>query len=815
LPGIFWLLRLARQLRRISRSLMLQEIRHSLRRLRHSPGFSATAILMLALGSGTTTAIFSIAYGVLLRDLPYDQPARLVALRMTEPRVGPALANVGAADYFDWRRRQQVFEDIALTRPVGSFNLTGAGEPERLQGARVTASLFAVLRARPLIGRTFTEEEQLDPARAAHVAVLSYGLWQRRFGGDPSIVGRTVQLGGQPHQIVGVMRPEFRYPSREFELWAPLYLPPAALRHRQDFSYLAVARLKPDVSEQQAAAHMASLATTIARENPGTDPNARVVVAPLRSAMAGPVRTTLWVLLAAVGTLFLIGCTNLAALLLARAAGRTTEFAVRAALGATHARLARQLVIEVIPLGAAGAVLAILTARWLLDILVPRLPAGTPRLEEIGLHGPVLLFSILLSVGAAFLVAIAPAWHVSTRVQRDMGGSGRFRSGLVLVEIACTVVLLVGAGLLARTFLHLAGTDPGFQPDRTLTLHLAVSRAKHGDDAGVARYLGRLTERIRAVAGVAAVGMVNRLPMAGQNQTFTIRFQGAGADQLVHVDSRSINGDYFRSLGVPLLDGRTFREDDLPDRPAVGIIDERLARQVFGTARAVGKRFRIAVAGRDLDQPWVEVVGVVGHLRHEGLDRDPRSQVYWPYAQRTQDRVAMTVRTATEPAALARSVSAAIREVDPDQAIYDVRPMREVVDRTLAGNRLNLVLMATFAVMALLLASVGLYAVVAQLTTRRRREFGIRMALGATNRQVMGLVMGQGVRLGAAGLALGLVLAVAATRILATMLHGVRPLDPITYAAAGCLLAAVVLAAISLPARRAMNLHPAEALRPD
>jgi predicted permease len=792
---------------------MFLELRQALRTLRRSPGFSATAILMLALGSGATTAIFSIAYGVMLRDLPYQQPGQLVALQLTEPRVGSGLANVGAADYFDWRRRQQVFTDIALTRPLGSFNLIGAGEPERLLGARTTASLFPVLGAAPIIGRTFTEAEQLDPERAGRVVVLSHGLWQRRFGGDPAIVGRTIQLGGRPHQVLGVMGPRFRYPSREFELWAPLYLPPRALRHRQDFSYLAVARLKPGVTREQALAHMNAVAAGIVREHPGSNPDARVVVTPLASAVAGPARTTLWVLLAAVGTLFLIGCANLAALLLARAGGRRTEFSVRAALGATRGRLARQLIIETLPLGLAGGALAVVTARWLLDLLIPRLPAGTPRLEEIGLHASVLGFSILLSLAAALLVAAAPAWHVSTRVQRDMGGSGRFRNGLVLAEIACTGVLLVGAGLLARSFLHLAGTDPGFQPDRTLSLQLAVSRPKHGDDAGVARYLGQLTERIRAVPGVQAVGIVNRLPMGGQNQTFIVRFDGA--DSQVHVDSRSINGEYFHSLGIPLLDGRTFQDSDRPDRPVVGIIDQRLARQLFGTDRAVGKRFRTAIAGLDLDQPWAEVVGVVGHLRHEGLDRDPRPQVYWPYTQQTQDRVAITVRTAADPAALVPSVRAAIREVDPEQAIHDVRSMREVVDRTLAGSRLSLVLMSAFAVMALLLASVGLYAVVAQLTTRRRREFGVRKALGATDRQVMRLVLGQGLRLGAAGLALGLVLAVAVTRILTTMLHGVQPLDPLSYAAAAGLLGAVVLAATSLPARKAMKLQPTEALRSD
>jgi putative ABC transport system permease protein len=578
----------------------MQELRQSLRALRRSPGFGATGVLMLALGSGATTAIFSVAYGVMLRDLPYDQPERLMALRTTGLKLGPTLANVGPADYFDWRRRQQVFEDIALTRTVGSFNLTGSGEPERLQGARTTASLFSVLRATPLLGRTFTEEEQLDPVRAAQVVVLSHGLWQRRFGGDPSIVGRTVLLGGVPHQVLGVMQPEFRYPSADFELWAPLYLPPEALRYRQDFSYLAVARLKPDVTAEQAAAQMTILAATIAREHPDTSRDIGVLVGPMQRELAGPVRGALWVLLAAAGTLFAIGCANLATLQLARAAGRSGEFAVRAALGATRGRLARQLALEFIPVGVAGAALGVLTARWVLDVLIPRLPPGMPRVEEIGLQAPVLLFSTLLSLGAALLVAIAPAWQVSPHVQHT-GGTGRLRRGLILAEIACTAVLLVAAGLLTRTFLNLSGTDPGFQPDRTLSLHLAVSRARHGDDAGVARHLRRLVEGVRALPGVEAVGIVNRLPMGGQTQTFTIRF--AGHDPLLHIDSRSINGDYFRSLGIPLLAGRTFREDDLPDRPPVGIIDQQLARQVFGTVRAVGQRFRIDGPGGDFQQP--------------------------------------------------------------------------------------------------------------------------------------------------------------------------------------------------------------------
>jgi putative ABC transport system permease protein len=786
---------------------MGSEFRQAIRALLNAPGFAASAILILGLGCAATTTIFSVAYGVLIRDLPYPQPDRLVAVgaRFHSGVKG----NAGAAEYFDWRRRQQVFTDLALTRLVANFNLTGESEPERIRGTRTTASLFSTLGVAPLIGRTFTEAEQFDPERASSVAVLSYGLWQRRFGGDPAILNRKVRVNGKDTEIIGVMPPDFHYPSRDYELWAPLYYPPEQLPDRQDFSYTAVGRLRPGVTVGQARAQMEAIAAGLAREYPRTNRGLGVFVDPLLGEITANVRPVMWLLLGAVGTLFLAGCVNLANLLLARASGRQTEFAVRAALGATRARLMRQSFVETIPLALGGAALGIIGADSLLQLLVPLLPPGLPRVEEIGIHLPVLLFTIALSIIAAFAISIAPAFQVSASLQRGPASHARVRDLLICTEIACTVVLLVGAGLLMRSFLVLRATDTGFQTGHVLSLHLAVDRNTHGyADADVWRYLARLIDRVQSTPGVQSAAVVNRLPLGGQTQTLQV--ESEGRDAAINIDSRSASPGYFRTLGIPILAGRTFREDETDGRAAVGILDERVARQVFGNENPLGKRFRIPLVS---GSPWVVVVGVVGHVRHEGLDRDPRPQVYWPYAQRTQDRVAMVVKTARDPGAMTAAIRAAIREVDPNQPLYDVYPMTEVVARTLLAQRLNLVLVGAFAGLALLLASLGLYGVVSHLTARRSREFGVRLAVGATPADLLAMVVRQSVLRAAVGLGVGLILAAVVTRLLTTMIHGVAPLDPLTYGAVALLLLFVMLAASYLPARRASRTDPSSALR--
>jgi putative ABC transport system permease protein len=789
---------------------MRSELRQAFRTLLRSPGFAASAILILGLGCAATTTIFSIAYGILIRDLPFPDSGRLVSLTTRLPHAVMPKANAGAADYFDWRRRQQVFTDLALTRLVANFNLTGEGEPERINGTRTTASLFPTLGVAPLIGRTFTEAEQLDPERAKSVVVLSYALWQRRFGGDPAVLHRKVRLNGNATEIIGVMPPDFHYPSRAYELWEPLYYPPEQLRDRQDMSYAAVARLRPGVTLEQARAQMDAIAASLSREYPRTNRDTGVNVEPLLGDITEKVRPAMWLLLAAVGTLFLVGCVNLANLLLARATGRQAEFAVRAALGATRGRLVRQSFVETIPLALAGAALGVLSADSLLRLLMPLLPPGLPRVEEIGIHLPVLLGTITLSIVAAFIVSIAPALQVSASLQRGPASQSRVRDLLICGEIACTVVLLVSAGLLMRSFLAVRAVDPGFQTGRVLGLHLAVDRVTHGStDPEVWRYLARLIDRVQSTPGVQSAGVVNRLPLGGQTQTLQVEFEGRTASA-VNIDSRSVSPGYFRTLGIPIIAGRTFRDDDVEGRPDVGILDERIAHQIFGNESPIGKRFRIPIVA---GMPWVEVVGVAGHIRHEGLDRDPRAQVYWPYAQRTQDRVAMVVKTAGDPAAMTAAIRAAIREVDPAQPLYDVAPMSEFIARTLMAQRLNLVLVGSFAALALMLASIGLYGVVSHLTMRRAREFGVRVAVGATPRDLRHLVLRQSFTRAAAGLAAGLALSAIVTRLLTSMIHGVAPLDPLTYAGVAVVLTIVVMAASWIPARRAAKTDPVSALR--
>ncbi len=788
---------------------MRAELRQAIRTLRKSPGFAASAILILGLGCAASTSIFSVAYSVLIRDLPYPAPDRLVSISTRLPHAIVSKAPAGAADYFDWRRRQQVFTDLALTRLVANFNLTGEGEPERIRGTRTTASLFPTLGVAPLIGRTFTEAEQLDPERAAAKAVLSYSLWQRRFGGDPAILNRKIRLNDRDTEVIGVMPPGFHYPSRDYELWEPLYYPPAEIRDRADLSYVSVARLRPGIRIEQARAQMNAIAANLAREYPKTNRDLGVYVEPLLGDITESVRPAIWLLLAAVGMLFLVGCVNLANLLLARATGRQAEFAIRAALGATRARLMRQSFVETIPLAVAGSALGILGADSLLKLLVPLLPPGLPRIEEISIHLPVLLFTIALSVAAAFAVSIAPASHVSASLQRGPAPHSRLRDLLICAEIAFTVVLLVSAGLLMRSFVNVRATEPGFQPGHVLGLHFAVDRPTHRNtDPEVWRYLSRLIDHVQSIPGVQSAAVVNRLPLGGQTQTLQIEFEERGIT--VNVDSRSASPNYFRALGIPLLAGRAFRDDDIAGRPDVGILDDRITRQVFGNESPIGKRFRIAIAP---GMPWVQIVGVAGHIRHEGLDRDPRPQVYWPYAQRTQDRVAMVVQTAGEPAAMTSAVRAAIREIDPNQPLYDVFPMSDFLARTLLAQRLNLVLVGSFAALALLLASIGLYGVVSYLTARRSREFGIRLAMGATPAHLLAAVLRESLTRASAGLAAGLLLAGVVTRLLSTMIHGVTALDPLTYASVAALLLIVAVAASYVPARRASRTDPISVLR--
>ena len=804
---------------------ILRDAAYGGRLLRKAPAFAVTGILIVALGIGAVTAIFSVVYGVVLSPLPYAEPERLVNVWMRAPGLALPRVQVTVADQIDWQASNHVFGEIAILRTIANFNITGGGEPERLFAARVSASLFRVLGVTPALGRGFTDEE--NAVGRDRVAILSDGLWRRRFGSDRSIVGGTINLSGVPHTVVGVMKPDFQYPGRETQLWTPLTFDPEELVSRLGNNYVAVARLEPGVTLAEAQGEMDVIAKRLANTYPATAGIGiikGVEVVPLLEQTVGAVRPTLYVLFGAVSCLLLIACLNLANLLGARAASRAREFAVRLALGASRTRLALQAVAEVAPIVLLGGALGVAAAMAGVAAFVPLAPATLPRTETIAVSLPVLLFSTGLLALTGLVGALLPgaqAWRSSltaaTREESRSSSAGprqsRARNVLVVAQIALVLPLLVGAGLLTRTFSKLVQVDPGFRADNVLSLHLAIPRSKYQSNAAVAALCGRLVERIGALPGVASVAMVNRLPLAGVGQVNPFEFESPDpVKPTVASDSRTITPDYFRTMGIPLREGRLFTDRDGAAAAQVGIIDERIARSLWPGKSALGHRFRFP-PGLIAGLPWVEVVGVVGHVRHDGLDVDPRPQIYFNYLQRAQDRMVLVVRGAREVQALTPAVIAAIKEVDPDQAVYDVRTMEDVVERSTSQRWLNMTLVTTFASMALLLASVGVYGVISFGVMRQAREFGIRLALGAERRAITRLVLRRGATLAASGAAIGLAAAVLLTRAMASLLYGVTPGDPVSFVAAPVLLVLVALVASYLPARRAASVDPAITLR--
>ena len=790
------------------------DARFGSRMLRKTPGWTLTVCATLSLGIGLSTSIFSVVHAVLLRPLPYPNPDRLVALWPTDTAGGGARFNVSAALWIEWRKRSTTLSHIALTRPIANFNLTGSGQPERLNGARITHNLLPVLGVQPLLGRNFTEEEQRRPAP---VALLSHGLWIRRFGGDASIIGRRIQLNGEAVEVIGVMPQEFKYPSAEFELWAPLYMPAREIRHGFNSQNYAVGRLADNISLTQARAEFASIMQRLSEDFPDgyREGNQWIgsLVEPLAEGDTFAVRNMLWVLFGAAACLLLIGCMNLAVLLLARAGAREREMAVRAALGASAARLRAQLLAEVIPLAVAGAAGGLLVARAMLRILVPLLPASFPRVETAGLHAPVVLFAIAASLAVVLLAGTLPgrAANADRSHSRSVTAGTRARSVILVAQIGVTVVLLFGAALFARSFAALLDVHPGFSTQGVLTMHLAVTRAKYPSDPQVAEYYRQITNAVTSIPGVSASGIVNRLPLAGGSQAGGVEFEGRSGP--FYADWRSASAGYFEAIGIPLRSGRTFSNADTPQSPRVGVIDERIAREVFGTESPIGKRFRRYLPGFVKQDEWSEIVGVVGHVMHDSLERDPRPQAYWPVAHNTQDRGALAVRVTGDPASYAKAVIEKIREVNPDQPVYDVRSTTEWIERTLQSRKLMTGLIGLFTASSLLLACIGIYGVVSYSANLREREFGIRLALGARAASVVGLVLSQAGRLAVAGCILGLLIAIPARGIVASLLYGVTTGDVVSWLVAPALLIAIALIAAAVPARRAAKCDPAVTLR--
>ncbi|HYM11188.1 MAG TPA: ABC transporter permease [Bryobacterales bacterium] len=812
---------------------MIQDFRFALRTLMKTPRFTAAAAITLALGIGANTAIFSVVEAVLLRPLPYRDPSRLVVVMESSVRHGGSIP-AAPANFFDWRQQSTVFDSIAAAEAWGgTFTVPQGqpGRPEQIPGLHVTTDLFGALGVPPLLGRTFSAEDGLPGNR--RVLVLSYRLWQRRFGGDPSVIGKTIQLTGENYTVLGVMPPGFRFApfwQTEAEFWAPLDYTPAREHDRRGNSLRVFARLKPGVTLEQARSEMRGIARRLEQQYPRTNTDSTARVTPLQEMTVGSVRPALLILAGAVAFILLIACANVANLMLARATARRREIAVRLALGASRFRLIRQLLAESMLLAVAGGATGLLLAWWGIHALIATTPDiarfGLPRQQGIGIDGTVLAFTCLLSLATGVMFGFAPALQASKTDlnaslkeggRAPMGGARtRLRSALVVSEIALASMLLAGAGLLIRSFQKLHSIDPGFRPRNVLTLAVSAAGSPHAGVVQRAAFYHRLVEQAAAIPGVQSASAVNHIPLAGDLWTNDFTIEGRPAPRPGSEPSavyRVVLPDYFRTMGIALLEGRDFTERDTGNAPAVILINQALARRFWPGEDPLGKRMKLG--GADSQSSWLTIVGVVRDVKQWGWADKPGNEMYLPYYQTAspQAYTTLVVRAAADPAMLVKALPAAIWSLDKDLPISGLASMEDIVSNSMWQPRFSMLLLGSFAAVALLLASVGIYGMMSYAVSQRTHEIGIRMALGARPRDVLTMVIRQGAALAAIGLALGLAGSLVLTRLLSSLLYQVSTTDPPTFAAISALLAAVALAASYLPARGATKVDPLAALR--
>lgn len=805
---------------------LLQDLRYGARMLTKHRGFSLLAVLTLALGIGLSTAIFSLTYSLLLRALPYPEADRLVMIWLTHPAAmaaGNPRFSPNALNYQEWQAQAQSFDGLALARTGMSYNLTGDARPERVVGIKATSNLAQVFGVPPRLGRMFTAEEMEHDAK---LAVLSDGFWTRSFARDPAVIGRRIQLNGEAYEVIGVLPPEFQFPANEFDLLTPLLVPPQEQQSHSHFYYRVIARLKAGISLQQAQAETTAITARVDERNPNrSGPSQQgTQMESLLDANVGQFRTTLYVLLAAVGCLLLIGCVNLGGLLIVRASARTHEFAIRAALGASRMRLCSQTLAEVLPLSLVGAGVGVLLAWGLLKMLVRWLPPNLVITGSIALHGPVLLFALLLGVLVMLLAGVLPA-RLAARVRltetmqqgtRSVTGGGALRNALVAVQIAVTLVLVFAGGLLVRSLVAVLQVNPGFSPQSVLTMQLQLTRAQYPTDAEIGAYYHRLVARVKTIPGVVEAG-IGGLPFSVFGAAGPVQFATRPNEAQPAARFHAASPGFLGALGVPLLRGRDFTELDKEGAPPVAIIDERLARHAFGDANPVGQRIRFGVIRNDT--PWVEIVGVVGHIRVNNLETDPIPQLYWPAAQQRlemqggQYRVGLAVKTLGQPESFTAAIIEQIQKENPDQPVYDVRTMSDRLEQSLQARHLLTGLVTLFGGAALLLACLGLYGVVSYGTALRFREFAIRTALGAQANDIRRLVLTHAGKLWLAGSVLGLLAAWPVGRALQSQLYGVGGADAVALSAALSVLLVTALLAGFVPAHRAARVDPAVTLR--
>jgi putative ABC transport system permease protein len=802
----------------------MNDLKFAIRQLRRHPGFTAVVVLTLALGIGANTAIFSVLDAVVLRPLPYPQPDHLV--RVWGNFAGIGLPNnqnaISAPEFRDLEVQARCFSHVAAIAGGASFNLRLGDYPQRFEGAYISPALLPLLGVQPAVGRAFLPADA-EPGQG-RVVLLSHGLWERGFGADPGVVGRQLNINGQSHEVVGVMPAGFQ--SFGTDLWAPLVFSPDDLHNRGDHGLLVLARVKPGLSLEQARADLRGLTQAVKDQNPDY-PYARFefafTLAPLLDEMVGGVQKPLWILAGAVALVLLIACANVANLLLVRSSARERETAVRIALGAGRGRVFRQGLTENLLLSALGGLAGLLVAQGGLKLLVQLSAPLFPRMAEAGLDGRVLAFTLLVSLGTGMLFSLVPGLHSARQINPGaLTGAGRgctsgrgpqrVRQALVVVELALSLVLLSGAGLLVRSLVHVWTVDGGFRPQNVLTMRLSLPEAKYAELHRVRAFYREVLDRVSRLPGVEAAGATSCLPLgdAGSSGTVVVDSSSVAPDLASpEADQCVATPGYFEAMGVTVLSGRAFEARDTDASPPVAMIDETLARAFWPNESAVGKRLRRPGE----NQAWATVIGVVRHVRSRTLEAPARIQVYWPESQATERSLTLAIRTHAAPQLLAPSVQKEIAAVDPAQPAFNIRTMEEWTRDSLALRRLGTWLLSAFSGVALVLAAVGIYGVMACWASQRTHEIGLRVALGARKSQVLGLILKQGLLLAALGGALGMIGAAAATRMLSSLLFHVRPTDPATFALGPLVMGATALLACYLPALRASRVDPIEALR--
>ena len=805
---------------------LLQDLRYAVRSLRSSPGFTLVALLTLALGIGANTAIFSVVNGVLLAPLPYREPERLVTVNHYYPSLNNLRAPVSVPGFRDYSARSDIFASAAVENSM-AMNLTGGGEPERLNVEKVTGQYFSLLGVSPALGRTL----QPDEAQAGkdHVAVLSWGFWQSHFGGDHAALGRKLTLDNQDYEIVGVMPASFRdFFSRRTDLFMPIVFEPAQFAdNRRTNEFLPfIGRLAPGVTLERAQSELHTLAVQL--RTTYTNSYSRdwdLKVTGLADEAARGVRSGLLILLGAVAFVLLIACANVANLQLARTAAKSRDMAVRVALGASPRRLIRYLLTESVVLAFGGGAVGILLALWGVPALLSLNAGNLPATARIGVDARVLGFALLVSLGTGLLFGLAPALQMArTDLHESLKEGGRsvghrsslaLRRGLVISTVALALTLLIGAGLLIRSFARVVGVDPGFRPDHLLVFNVSLPQARYPNDTVRDQVLQRINQALIATPGVVSAGGTSNIPFGGNWSTASFNVEGYQRPPNIPGpwgDVRLVTPTFLATMRTPLVAGRQFTDADRAGAPGVCIVDQEMVHRYWPNTDPIGKRITFNDLS-DSSIQWIQVVGVVEHMAHEGLDAQKRVQVYFPLAQNGLPFLGYTVRTTGDPLAALGAVRAAVRSVDPDLPLANVNTMEKLIESSTGQRRFAMLLLVGFALLAMTLASIGLYGVMSYTVSQRARELGVRLALGAGSREVLGLVLIQGLRLTLAGVAIGLVAAVGVTRVMKNMLFGLSTTDPLTFVSISLLLVAVALVASYLPALRATRVDPVVALR--